>query len=332
MESKATTKSASWKGELKRLLPQPAVLVGWLVLAVIFYWFYQSSLRHLFKTWWHQEDYQHGFAVPIFAVYLLWIRRDMIPSLGGRGSAWGLALFGLWATMRWVSVYFNYGTLPELSILPFFAATALFVGGWQGLQWAWPAILFLFFMVPLPGALQGMASEELQRIATQLSTFVIQTVGIAAVAQGNVIQLAERPLEVARACSGLRMMMLFFALCIGAAFLTNRSLWEKLVMIASAAPIAVASNVARIVLTAVIYQLATCWPSLIDLDTAAEVIHQWAGYMMMPIGLLLLLAEMSLLNRLMIAPPEHALVTTRVFVGDGATERVMQVRKRRVRS
>ena len=93
-----------------------------------------------------------------------------------------------------------------------------------------------------------------------------------------------------------------------------------------------ASNVARIVLTAVIYQFATLWPALIDLDTAAEVIHQWAGYMMMPIGLLLLLAEMSLLNKLMMAPPEHTLATTRAFVGDGATERVLQVRKRRVRS
>ena len=103
-------------------------------------------------------------------------------------------------------------------------------------------------------------------------------------------------------------------------------------MIASAAPIAVASNVARIVLTAVIYQLPPLWPSLIDLDTAAEVIHQWAGYMMMPIGLLLLLAEMSLLNKLMIAPAEHALVTARILRRDGATERVLQVRKRRVRS
>ena len=39
---------------------------------------------------------------------------------------------------------------------------------------------------------------------------------------------------------------------------------------------------------------------------------------MMPIGLLLLLAEMSLLKKLMIAPAEHALATTRAFVGDGS--------------
>ena len=216
MESKTTTKNTSLTEELKRLLPQPKVQAGWLALAVVFVWFYWSSLQYLVDTWWKQEDYQHGFVVPIFAVFLLWIRRDMIPSFGGRGSLWGLALFGLWAAMRWTSVYFNYGTLPELSMVPFFAGTALFVGGWQGLLWAWPAILFLFFMVPLPAAVQGLASEQLQKTATQLSTFVIQTIGIAAVAQGNVIQLAERPLEVARACSGLRMMMLFFALCIGA--------------------------------------------------------------------------------------------------------------------
>lgn len=332
MESKTTATNPSVIEELKRLLPQPKVQAGWLALAAVFVWFYWSSLQYLIDTWWSQEDYQHGFVVPVFAVYLLWLRRDMIPPLGGRGSWWGLAFFGLWAVMRWTAVYFNYGTLPELSMLPFFAGTALFVGGWQGLLWSWPAILFLFFMMPLPGAVQGMASEQLQRIATQMSTFVIQTLGIAAVAQGNVIQLAERPLEVARACSGLRMMMLFFALCIGAAFVTRRPLWEKLVMIASAAPIAVVSNGARIILTAVIYQFATLWPSVIDLDTAAEVIHAWAGYMMMPIGLLLLLGEMSLLNKLMLAPTEHALAGSRVFVGDATAERVLQVRKRRVRS
>jgi exosortase len=211
------------------------------------------------------------------------------------------------------------------------------VGGWQGLLWAWPAVMFLFFMMPLPGAVQGLASEQLQYLATHVSTYVIQTLGIAAVAQGNVIQLAERPLEVARACSGLRMMMLFFALCIGASFVVRRPLWERLVMIGSAAPIAVAANVARIVMTAVVYQFATMFPAMIDLDTAAELIHQWAGYLMMPIGLLLLLAEMTLLNKLMLAPIERVVVAPRtVATADATTERLLQRqgagRRRRVGS
>jgi exosortase len=327
MESQTKT-ALSLKEELKRLLPEPKVQLAWLALTGVFLWFYWSTILNLTRAWWHQEDYQHGFVVPIFAVALLWIRRDMIPQRGGRGSLWGLLFFALWAVMRWTAVYFNYGSLPEMSILPFFAGVALFVGGWQGLHWAWPSVLFLFFMIPLPGAVQGLVTEQMQAVATRLSTFVIQTFGIAAVAQGNVIQLTERPLEVARACSGLRMTMLFFALCIGAAFIVQRPLWEKLLMIASAAPIAVASNVARIVLTAVIYELASFWPTLIDLDTAADVIHQWAGYLMMPIGLLLLLAEMTLLSKLMIAPIDHALVVGPTLATEGMSERVLR-RKRR---
>jgi exosortase len=252
----------------------------------------------------------------------------MIPTAGGEGSLWGLAFFAVWAVMRSAAIYFNFGSLPEMSMIPFLAGTALFVGGWQGLLWAWPAIIFLFFMIPLPGAVQGLASEQLQAGATKLSTYVIQTLGIAAISQGNVIQLAERPLEVARACSGLRMMMLFFALCIGAAFIVKRPLWERLVMIASAAPIAVASNVARIVLTAVIYEFATLWPDLIDLDTAAELIHEWAGYMMMPIGLLLLLGEMTLLSKLMIEPVDHALVVSPAYASEASSGRVVHRRRR----
>jgi exosortase len=314
MQAESSSKP-SFLDELKRLMPEPLVLVGWLIAAVVFTCFYWSSLGHLVGTWYNHEDYQHGFVVPFFALYLLWIRRDILLAEKSKGSLWGLAFFGVWAVMRWTSIYFNYGTLPELSMLPFFAGVALFVGGWAGFSWSWPSILFLFFMMPLPGAVQGLASEQLQSVATRLSTFVIQTFGIAAVAQGNVIQLAERPLEVARACSGLRMMMLFFALCIGAAFIAKRPLWERLVMIASAAPIAVAANVARIVMTAVAYQIGTTWPSVLDLDQYGEAIHNWAGYLMMPIGLLMLLAETSLLTALMIESVEHGLVGGRAMSG-----------------
>ena len=37
-------------------------------------------------------------------------------------------------------------------------------------------------MIPLPAAVQGLASEQLQDVATRISTFVIQTLGIAAAA------------------------------------------------------------------------------------------------------------------------------------------------------
>jgi exosortase len=305
---KQTTPTPRLTEELKRMLPSRSALVAWVVLASILVGFSWQSLLHLVATWRGQEDYQHGFFVPLFAMFLLWARRDKFPTSVDRGSAWGLVFFGLWALIRWVAIYFNYGTLPELSLVPFFAGVALFVGGWQGLRWAWPSVVFLFFMIPLPGVAQAMFSEQLQSLATRVSVFIIQTFGIPSVAQGNVIQLTGQPLEVAKACSGLRMMMLFFAICIGAAFLTKRPLWEKLVIIVSAAPIAVISNVARIVVTAVAFEVAMRWPSLINLETQSETIHNWAGYLMMPFGLLLLWLETALLSSLLIESADRPLV------------------------
>jgi len=304
MEKNTTaTTIRNFKDELRQFLPGPKVLMAWLVLAIVCVWFNWTSLRYLVRVWWTQEDYQHGFVVPLFALFLLWHRRGMIRPFTDKGSYWGLAFFALWAVMRWTAIYFNYGSLPEMSLLPFFAGVALFVGGRQGLRWSWPAILFLFFMIPLPGAVQNLASQQLQALATRMSVFMIQTFGIPAYAQGNVIQLSDRPLEVARACSGLRMMTLFFAICIGAAFVVRKPLWERIVMILSAPPIAVISNVARIVATATLCEIARHWPNLISAEAADKFMHDTAGLLMMPFGLLLLWFEMYLISKLLIAPP-----------------------------
>jgi len=330
MDQKAST-TITVKEELQRLLPDRTAQVAWLALAVAFVWFYWGSLHYLFHSWYTQEDYQHGFFVPLVSLFLLWHRRGMIVDAPVNGSYWGLPFFVLWAIIRWVAIYYSFGTVSEWAMIPFFMGVAVLVGGWQWLLWSWPAIVFLFFMVPLPLPLRGLASMQLQALATKLSVYIIQTFGIPAVAEGNVIRLTEKPLEVARACSGLRMMMLFFAICIGATFVTKRPLWEKLLMVASAAPIAVASNVIRIVITAVVYELASYWPSVFNLETTGEIVHDWAGYAMMPIGLLLLWAEMSLISKLMLAPLDQPLVIGRTLSGTtgtvATTERVLRRRR-----
>jgi exosortase len=290
--------------EMQHPLLWPMVIAASLALTGAFVWFHWSSFALLYKTWTTQDDYQHGFAVPLFSLWLLWVRRDMIVPFAGRGSYWGLALLGVWAVLRWAAVYFNIGTLPEFSMLPFLAGTALFVGGWQALLWSWPSITFLVFMFPLPIAIQVLLSSQLQTVATQLSVYVIQTLGIPAVAMGHVIHLTEEHrLDVAQACSGLRMMMFFFALCVGVAFLMKKPMWERIFVVASAIPIAVASNMVRIVMTAVLSEVAWNFPSAFDPDQAMEFIHKWVGItLMMPVGLLLLWAETALLAKLLIAP------------------------------
>ena len=186
--------------------------------------------------------------------------------------------------------------LDAISLLPALAALAVLLGGWAALRWSWPAIAFLAFMPPLPYRLQLALGGPLQRIATQASTYLLQTVGVPATSEGNVIILNTTRLGVVEACSGLSMLVTFFALATAVALVARRPWPDKLLIIASAVPIAVASNVARITVTALLFEAAQ--------DRAAQLVfHDLAGWLMMPVALAMLGAELAVLDRLLVARP-----------------------------
>jgi exosortase len=308
--------------EWKKTLLQPHVIVTGLILIGLFVFFNYTAMKRLMVIYWSEPDYAHGFFVPLFSLYLLWYRRDMLPSVPQRGSWWGLAIFGIWAFIVWAGVYFSYSWIPFFTIPICFAAITLFIGGWQVFLWAWPAVVFLFFIVPLPGLFSSVLSDPLQRIGTHMSVFVIQTLGIPAMAQGNQIILRDPPpLGVEEACSGIKMLMLFFTLSVGAAFIMRKPVWERILIVVSAPPIAVLSNVFRIILTAVLFEMAHRWPSVMSRETADKVFHDFAGLLMMPVALLILWAEMTLISKLMVQPiTDRTLVvreTSRSLLGVG---------------
>lgn len=278
--------------------PRLANRVAWTLLIGAIVWSYSGSMLMLINRWWSEPDYVHGFLVPVFSLVILWNRREMMGSVARQGSWWGLLFLGLSAVMRWASAYFFFGTIDALSLVPCLAGVVLLVAGWQALRWAGPSILFLVFMVPAPGLVGDLLSHPLQRIGTITSTCVLQTLGIPAVAQGNVIFLTEGELGVAEVCSGLRMMMLFFTVCVGATFVMKSGFWVKVLVILSAVPIAVAANVVRITVTGVLYEVASH-------NVADAVYHDLAGWLMMPLAVIFLWVELELLHRLTTVPTEE---------------------------
>ncbi len=227
-------------------------------------------------------------------------QRDSGKPLPADWSWWAMAFFGLWLLMRFASAWRSQLSTDWYSILPFLAGLVIFVGGWRALQWAWPSVVFLFFMIPLPSRIASGLRDPLQTIGTKVSVFIIQTLGIRATAEGNVISLSGGKLGVEEACSGLRMLMLFAAVCVAVALVIRRPLWERIVIVVSAFPIAIFANVARITVTAILYEAARWWPNLIDTEMADHLFHDWAGYFMMPVAMLVLWVELAVLNRVFI--------------------------------
>ena len=153
-------------------------------------------------------------------------------------------------------------------------------------------------MLPLPYTIEVMLSGPLRRIAVIASTYTLQTFGFSAVAEGNIILMESQPILVAEACSGLSMLLTFFALSTGLAIVTKRSFVDKIVIVLSALPIAIIANVARIVLTATLAET-------VGNQAANYVFHEVAGLMMMSFALCLLGAEVLVMNKLFVERQER---------------------------
>ncbi len=264
-----------------------AVRLGGLVLLALL-WAYLPTAEELLRRW-GESQYSHGYLVPVFALYLLWARRALIAGGPGQPSAWGLAFLVAGLALHGFGTFIFLDWLTAAAIIPCLAGLALLTGGWRALHWTWPALCFLVFMIPLPYKLEIALAHPLQRVATLASTFVLQTLGFIAFSQGNLIRLGDVYLNIIEACSGLKMLLTFFALSTAVVLVTQRPPLEKILLFLSAVPIALIVNILRIVATAILHKTTTR-------ELAEHVFHDVAGYLMPLVALLLLWAEVRLLD------------------------------------
>ena len=273
----------------------PVVILTVLIGALTYgYW----NTLHRAAVSWNNPRYSHGYLIPFFTLFLLWLRREPFGSVtqSTRWAGVGIVCFGLLIRVGASYVAINYFTMCSYVV----CLGGLFVmaGGWTTLRWAGPPVGFLIFMFPLGMAFNRMLLEPLQKVATIGSTYCLQTMGMVAIREGNRIDLEGVQLGVVDACSGLRMLTIFMALAVAITFVTTRPWWERIVIVVSAIPIAVAVNIARISITGVLYSLH------VDPQISEWVFHNGAGYLMMPLALGLLYLEVQVLSRLFIDEEE----------------------------
>jgi exosortase len=278
-----------------------------LVVAVVL-WSCWPTFVTFVNLWWTNPQYSHGFLVIPFAVFLLWHRRSLFTP-NQRQHAWiGLALLLAGCCLKLIGGFFAFAWPDRISVIFLIAGVFGTLGGWPALKWSWPSLCFLVFMVPMHGRVETLLSGPLQRFATLVSANILQTLGFFAQADGTVIILSETELGIVEACSGLRMLLAFAAMSTAISIVINRPLWQKCAIIAGTVPIALICNIGRIVLTAVLLELAgKRWSDL--------VFHDLAGWLMMPAGLALLWLELKFLNKLIV--PEDRLTPTNLSSASG---------------
>jgi exosortase len=269
------------------------------VAALGFVWCYWPTLSVMAERWTRDPQYSHGFLVPIFACTYLWSKRDRLARLAWQPDPIGVPLLLAGLALHVLGAVLDIEALDAFSLLPVLLGLVLLVAGRDLARWCLPAIAFLAFMLPLPFFLEISLAHPLRRLATQVSTYALQTLGCPALAEGNVILIGDARLGVAEACSGLGMLMTFFALATALAMVANAPLVDRLLLVVSAAPIAVLANVARITATGLAYHW---WGA--GSPAGRAILHDLAGWLMMPLALVLLYLEMRFLSRVFFEEPE----------------------------
>ncbi len=251
---------------------------------------------------WYRAQYSHGFLIPVFAAALLALRRQPFRDVPMWQRWLGVGLIAIGTLMRVVGGITVVFVADNFSFIPCVLGIFLIVGGLPCLKWAGPAACFLLFMYPLPRVAEEKIMYPLQKLATMCSNVVLVTLGVDSVREGNLITLASRsePLNVAEQCSGLRMLTIFTALAVAMALLfTEKTWWERAIIVLSAVPIALAVNVFRITLTGILYNMN------VNQELADKIFHDLAGWIMMPLALGLLYLEIYVMGKLFVDVPQE---------------------------
>lgn len=288
-------------------------VVSWCALVAVAGWAYAPALAEMAERWSTSPQYSHGYLVPLFAAFLSWRRRHMHTGVVVDPSWWGLAWVVAGLSLHLAGAHFYLDWANAVSILFVVAGLTMCLGGRKLLLWHWPAIAFLVFMLPLPYRVEVSLAYPLQRLATLASTYALQTLGFAAIAEGNTIVMAEAHIGVVEACNGLGMLVAFFAMSTAVAIVLNRHVVEKALIVLSAVPIALAANVVRITVTGVL-------ADILGIEIADKFFHDLAGWLMMPLALAMLWVELAVLSRLVVeaAPIADPVETLTDFLADDA--------------
>ena len=273
------------------------ILISITMMLAVTAWSYWPAMVHLFNFWQINEDYSAGQLVPLIAMFLLWRERKTLKKCLLRPCWWGIALLILAQTARLYGLVFMYSA-ERYSLILTIAGLVLMVAGWQVFRTVSWILMLLFLMVPLPGRVHNLISGPLQTMATTGSVFLLEAFGVTVSRQGNVIMLNEKiPMAVAEACSGLRMLTAFVIVAAFMAYMVKRSRLKKAILLFSSIPVAVMCNIVRLCVTAVLFMIASS-------ELAEKFFHDFAGMVMMPVAVLLMFAELWLLDK--IIEPESA--------------------------
>lgn len=252
-----------------------------------------ATSRHSLFLWLRTRwvgDYAYCMFLPLASLVAVWKRRreiaDAPKCMDWRGApVVALALF-----LHWVGVLAQQPRISMAALILLLWALPFLLYGYGVARWLLFPCGYLFLAIPL-NFIDSMTAP-LRSFATAVSAGLLNGFGLHVQRVGSgLFSAAGNPFSfnVAPECSGLRSLLAMTALMAFYAWYSQKTLVKKWLLFLCCIPVAVVANICRIILVVVV-------AAFFGQDTAIGLWHDYSGYPIFLISILLMLALDRLLN------------------------------------
>lgn len=238
-----------------------------LTIAIVAYW---AGLAEAVNRWGNQEEYSHGFLIPLVTLFILWEKRNLIDAAKGPPMWSGVVLLVLAVVIFIVGEISALYLLIQYSFVMVLLSLSMVTVG-RATKYTLAPILLLLFAIPLPYVIEVVLTAKLQLFSSWLGVQVIRLFQIPVFLEGNIIDLGVYQLQVVEACSGLRYLFPLMSLGFIAAYFYQAAFWKRAIVFLMTIPITIFMNSFRI---GVIGVMVDNW----GISMAEGFLHDFEGW------------------------------------------------------
>jgi exosortase len=232
---------------------------------------------------WSQESGVHGPLVLATAIWLVWRNWDEVVAEARPGNLW----LAVPAVVLMSAVYafgraFNFLLIEVGALIVALLAIAYAFAGHRVMMKMWFPIVYLLFLVPLPGWLMDSITQPLKLLVSDITTWILSGLGYPIAQVGVTLYIAQYQLLVEDACAGLNSLISLTAVGLFYIYLMHNASWRySLLLLALLLPVAIAANVVRVIILVLLTYYA-------GNEVAQSYLHDFAGIVTFVSALLLI--------------------------------------------
>ena len=297
--------------EMRQVVIGASVIVA--LVLWLFWHFFVAQFRQAVE---HQADWGHTLVIPFIAGYLVYFNRERLLAKPFKTRWSGLVLIVIGAGFY---IFFWLGPMAVrhhnlqgagLS-LTLFGIALLFCGFRAMLYLSVPLLYLCVFGQTVSDKLMNLVTYPMQDITARGAHIFLNLIAIDTDRSGNILNIwhngKSTPLNIAEACSGMRMLMAFMALGVAMAFTGLKHIWQQVALVALGIPTAIFVNILRVATLAIL--------SMYNTDFAVGEFHSFIGLLWLVPAFLIYLGFMWILRNLVDdsdVPAERAMTANTV--------------------